>query len=67
MRSILGFFREYLCRIVKTTMHENRQKNFNVLREYFLEMLDVSGPSFGCPKRTILYAGPGTDVPRFSE
>jgi hypothetical protein len=40
---------------------------FNVLREYFLEMLDVSGPSFGCPKRTILYAGPGTDVPRFSE
>ena len=30
-------------------------------------MLDVSGPSFGCPKRTILYAGPWTDVPRFSE
>ena len=28
-------------------------------------MLDVSGPSFGCPKRTILYAGPWTDVPRF--
>ena len=23
-------------------------------------MLDVSGPSFGCPKRTILYAGPWT-------
>ena len=28
-------------------------------------MLDVSGPSFGYPKRTILYAGPWTDVPRF--
>ena len=26
-------------------------------------MLDVSGPSFGCPKRTILYSGPWTDVP----
>ena len=23
-------------------------------------MLDVSGPSIGCPNRTILYAGPWT-------